>query len=104
MELNINDLKQLLGTASTGIREDHGKQIVILDRGFVFVGNVVTDGEWVHISNAQNVRRWGTSKGLGQLAKDGPASNTILDPADSVRAPLRALIGMIRCEPQSWKS
>lgn len=77
-------------------------QIVILDRGFVYVGDVSISGDWVLISNAKNVRRWGTTKGLGELAKSGPLSNTILDPAGTVRAPLRALIGLIECEASSW--
>lgn len=82
---------------------DHGLQIVILDRGFVYVGTVSIDGDWVLITDAQNVRRWGTIKGLGELAKSGPLKDTILDPAGTVRAPLRALIGLVECEASSWK-
>jgi hypothetical protein len=78
------------------------KQIVILDRGFVFVGAVAQDGDWLVISDAKNVRRWGTTKGLGELAASGPLSKTILDPAGIVRAPLRAVIGTIDCEPSKW--
>lgn len=77
-------------------------QIVILDRGFVFVGDVATDGDWLVISNARNVRRWGTSKGLGELAKDGPKPETKIDHAGTVRAPLRAVIGLLECEASSW--
>lgn len=78
------------------------KQIVILDRGFVFVGDVAQDGDWLVISGAKNVRRWGTSKGLGELAASGPLPNTRLDDAGVVRAPLRAVIGTIDCEPTKW--
>lgn len=81
---------------------DHGKQIVVLDRGFVYVGDVTTDGEWCLITNAHNVRRWGTEKGLGELAKRGPMAITMLDPAGTVRAPLRAVIAMLACEAASW--
>lgn len=77
-------------------------QIVILDRGFVYVGDVTIGDQWVTIRNACNVRRWGTSKGLGELAKSGPTANSVIDPAGLVRAPLRALIGMIECEASSW--
>ena len=78
------------------------KQIVILDRGFVFVGDVAQEGDWLVISNAQNVRRWGTTKGLGELAASGPMSKTVLDSAGVVRAPLRAVIGTLDCEPSKW--
>ena len=42
--------------------------IVILDRGFVLVGHAVVEGEWVTTTQASIVRRWGTTKGLGELA------------------------------------
>lgn len=77
-------------------------QIVILDRGFVYVGDVTIDADWVTITNGRNVRRWGTSKGLGELAKTGPLKDSVIDPAGTVRAPLRALIGLIECEASSW--
>ncbi len=82
---------------------NHGLQIAILDRGFVFVGNVTTDGDWMTITNAQCVRRWGTTEGLGELAAKGPLNATVLDPAGTIRAPIRALIGLIACEAVSWK-
>jgi hypothetical protein len=81
---------------------DHGKQIVILDRGFVYVGDVTTDEAWCTIANAQNVRRWGTSRGLGELASGGPTANTKLDPAGTVRAPMRSVVGMLECEAAKW--
>lgn len=77
-------------------------QIVILDRGFVFVGDVAVEGDWLVIRNAKNVRRWGTSKGLGELAKEGPKPETKLDPAGTVRSPMRAVIGLLECEALSW--
>ncbi len=87
--------------ASNGI-EQHGLQIVILDRGWVFVGDVTTDANWVRIANAKCVRIWGTTKGLGELAASGPLPGTKLDDAGSVRAPLAALKGLIACEAASW--
>lgn len=89
-------------TASDGCI-NHGLQIVILDRGFVFVGDVATDNDWVTVSNAKNVRRWGTSQGLGELAARGPQPETKLDMGGTIKAPHRALIGMIACEAASWK-
>ncbi|MHB8406215.1 MAG: hypothetical protein ACYDCJ_12410 [Gammaproteobacteria bacterium] len=76
-------------------------QIVVLDRGYVYVGRVRRDSNFVHITNARNVRRWGTSKGLGELVR-GPLSPTVLDPAGTVHAPLRALIALIDVEQEPW--
>ena len=81
---------------------DHGLQIIILDRGYVYVGNVSIDDNWVLITTARNVRRWGTTKGLGELAANGPLKDSIIDPVGTVRAPLRALIGLIECEASNW--
>lgn len=74
-----------------------GLQIVVLDRGFVYVGNVTVTGDTVRIANARNIRRWGTTKGLGQLANEGPTDKTVLDPVGEVTAHQRAVIHFIKC-------
>tara|TARA_Y100000310_G_scaffold335873_1_gene418978 strand:- start:61 stop:330 length:270 start_codon:yes stop_codon:yes gene_type:complete len=81
-----------------------GFAIVVLDRGFVYVGDTTHDGEWCIINNARNIRRWGTTKGLGELAQQGPLSDTVLDPVGTVRAPAKALIHMIDTEASKWNS
>ena len=77
-------------------------QIAVLDRGFVYVGEVTAAGDFLMIEKARNVRRWGTKRGLGELAADGPRRDTVLDPAGTVRAPLRSVIHLIECVPASW--
>jgi hypothetical protein len=39
-------------------------KIGILDRGFVLVGNVAIEGDWVVTTNASVIRRWGTTNGF----------------------------------------
>jgi hypothetical protein len=60
-------------------------QIVVADKGFVFVGSVEdhADGS-VTIRNCRNIRYWGTTKGLGELAT-GPTSKTIVDAYGTVK-------------------
>ena len=60
-------------------------QIIVADRGWVFVGTVEDhpDGS-VTITNCRNIRRWGTTKGLGEL-QDGPTANTTYDPYPATR-------------------
>jgi len=77
-------------------------EIVILDKGWVFVGNVSIADDWLTIENAKNVRRWGTTNGIGQLAIDGPQSRTILDDAGTVKFPMLSLIARIKCEESKW--
>lgn len=78
------------------------KQIVILHRGFVFVGDVSSEGEYRVIRNAQNIRKWGTNNGLGELALRGPLPDTILDKAGTVRYHHLAEIGAIDCDENHW--
>jgi hypothetical protein len=54
-------------------------QIIVADKGFVFLGYVLdNDDGSVIISCAQNLRRWGTTKGLGELCT-GPTDKTVYD-------------------------
>ena len=78
------------------------KQIVIAQRGWVFVGDVETSGEQVTISNAKCIRRWGTTKGLGELATGGPNSATVLDPMGTVRLHVLAVVASLDCEESKW--
>jgi len=89
------------GSATVGPIE--AKQIVVLDRGFVYVGDVTLDGDFVLIKNAKNLRVWGTTKGLGEL-RQGPLSGTKLDDVGTVRAPLRALISLIDVDAAKWNA
>lgn len=77
-------------------------KIVVLDRGFVYIGRVEIKDDFIVITNAKNIRIWGTSKGLGQLALDGQTSMTQLDDVGTVRAPMRALISMIDVDQSKW--
>ena len=79
---------------------DQGLQIVVLDRGFVYIGYVITDGEWCHITDAWNIRRWGTTAGLGELV-NGPTPDTRLDRVGNVRVPFHALQHLITVEVSS---
>lgn len=71
--------------------------IVVLDRGFVYVGEVAITADQIVITKARNVRRWGTIGGLGQLALKGPTENTKLDQVGTVIASARSVNHMIPC-------
>ncbi len=63
-----------------------GKQIAVLAQGFVYVGDCFWDGDFLKISNAHNLRVWGTTHGLSQLTK-GPTKDTKADPCGTVLVP-----------------
>lgn len=75
-----------------------GKQIIVLHRGWVLIGNVTIDGDIVHITDCGNIRRWGTTKGLGEIAKSGPTDETVIDPQPSTRVHILSVIQFIECE------
>jgi hypothetical protein len=77
-------------------------KIVVADRGYVYVGNVVDDGQFTTITNAKNIRYWGTTKGLGEL-KDGALSGTKLDFFGTVKIPNKAVIFFLEVDQEKWK-
>mgnify|MGYP001579568028 CR=1 FL=1 len=78
-------------------------KIVVVDRGFVYIGYVEFSDNFVTIKNAFNIRVWGTSKGLGELV-DGPTSSTKLDKVGTVLVPRLALISLINVRKSKWAS
>lgn len=61
------------------------KRIIVADRGWVFLGDCVNNEDGtVTIHNAKNIRQWGTTKGLGELA-NGPTGKTVADECGTVR-------------------
>ena len=77
-------------------------QIVIAQRGWVFVGDISRSGDDVTISNAKCIRRWGTTEGIGELARKGPLQDTILDDAGTVRIHALAIVATLDCEESKW--
>ncbi len=85
------------------MENDRKLVIAVLERGFVYVGEPFYPDDGLVLRNAFCIRRWGTSRGLGELALTGPTKNTVLDPAGTVRAPISAVIHTIDCELSAWK-
>lgn len=77
-------------------------KIVVLHRGWVVVGDYSVEGEEVVISNASVIRKWGTTKGLGELALNGKLKDTILDDCGTVRANKLAVVMALDCQQDKW--
>lgn len=83
--------------------EDGGIRICILQRGWVVVGKYSQRGSECKLTEANVVRVWGTTKGLGELAMSGPITGkTVLDPCPDVY--FHELVGVfqIQCEVSRW--
>lgn len=77
-------------------------RIVVLQRGWVLVGHFEEVGDEVVVTKASVIRRWGTTKGLGELV-DGPVKGkTILDAAGEVRANKLAVVMTVKCNSDAW--
>jgi len=81
--------------------QDDGIKIAVLDRGFVYIGYVKIEGDFLYLLHAKNIRVWGTTKGLGELVS-GPTKDTKLDAVGSITVPVRALISLIDVEQSKW--
>lgn len=77
-------------------------RILIGHRGWVFIGRQSTDGDDVVLSDASCIRRWGTSKGLGEIAAGGPTKTTVLDAVGTVRLHRLAVIATIDANEEAW--
>jgi len=94
--------KMFGGDAPAGTEQDCGVRIVVLQRGHVAVGHVYTTPDEVRIENAAIIRRWGTTKGLGEIANAGPLSETILDDCPTLHAHPLTVVTMMEVKTDAW--
>ena len=77
-------------------------KIVVLQRGWVLVGTFSEVSETEHqLLDASVIRRWGTTKGLGELIH-GPTKNTVLDPCGRASFHPLAVVFKIDVEAAGW--
>ena len=80
-------------------------KIVILQRGWCMVGVLERDGSECKLHNASVIRSWGTTKGLGEIAKNGPTEKTKLDKCyGTVEFDYLTVIASISCKDEVWKT
>ena len=79
-------------------------RIAILQRGWVFVGYYSRTAQGIRLTDARVIRRWGTTRGLGQIAAEGPTPTTVLDQAGTVRFHELTVVAMLDCEGPAWSA
>jgi len=87
---------------STPTKSEASVKIVVLHRGWVVVGEVHAEGNEVVIDKSSCIRRWGTTKGLGEIAQGGPTTKTQLDPMGTVRVHQLAVVLTLDCVSDKW--
>jgi hypothetical protein len=80
-------------------------RIVILQRGWVMVGIFSRDESDCQLKKSSNIRRWGTTRGLGEIALNGPTENTKLDPNFGlIEFDYLTVVATIRCNKKKWEN
>lgn len=77
-------------------------RIVVLQRGWVVVGEYSKKGSQCMIKGASIIRRWGTTHGLPELAIKGPLQDTIMDKSPAIKFHELTEILSISCNPEKW--
>lgn len=106
-ELTIKEAREIAkmfgGVDGTRVEDPKGEiEIVVLDRGWVVVGQVSIKGEEVVIKKGHVIRRWGTTNGLGQIAQEGPTADTKLEAAPLIKTTLGAVVCRFGCDQDKW--
>lgn len=81
--------------------KDLGTQIVVIDNGFVHVGDCSMQDGLLCIDAAKNIRVWGTTQGLGQLT-NGPLKDTKADECGTVLVPIARVVFFLAVT-KGWK-
>jgi len=83
-EVEINGVKYLRADSIPKTKSFDGDiKIVVLQRGWIYIGRFEKFDNLCKLHNAYNIRSWGTTKGLAELVH-GPTTNTNLDKCDGV--------------------
>jgi hypothetical protein len=87
------------------VQEHDGEiKIVILQRGWIMIGRFERDGSDCKLHNASIIRKWGTTKGLGELANNGKTSDTVLDKCHGiVFFDVLTIVATIDCNKEVWE-
>ena len=81
MKDEVKKALEVLSAATANCK--HGdRHIVILDRGWIFVGDLSREDNVCTLANPINVRRW--QGGFGKLTEGANSAQAVLDKCDSV--------------------
>ena len=101
--LSINGAEYVLKSSQNTVQPSGPAKILILQRGWVMVGRLERNGSECKLKNASIIRAWGTTKGLGEIASNGPTNKTILDPCGGlVEFDYLTVVASISVEESKW--
>jgi len=84
-------------------KKESNIKIVILQRGWVYIGRFERIGNDCKLTSAYCIRKWGTTKGLAELV-NGVTSSTILDKTEGVvEFDWLTVVHTITVNEEKWK-
>ena len=104
--LTVNGVEYVLKGSSAAYAQPSGEvKIVILQRGWVMVGRLERNGSECKLTQANVIRIWGTKKGLGEIAMNGPLKETVLDKCGGVvEFDYLTVVAAIACDESKWQN
>jgi len=101
-EVEINGIKYIRKDSVQNQEFDGDIKIVVLQRGWVYIGRFERIGNDCKLHNAYNIRSWGTTKGLPELV-NGATKDTKLDKCEGVvEFDWLTIIHTITVNQKSW--
>ena len=102
-EVEINGIVYVPKDSVKNVQYEGDIKIVVLQRGWVYIGRFLRTGNDCKLYNAYNIRTWGTTKGLPELV-NGANSNTKLDKCEGiVEFDWLTVIHTITVNKEAWK-
>ena len=78
-------------------------KIVAINGGYGYIGRVVIEADFIHMTSAKGIVHWGTSLGVGELSQ-GPTKTTKLGLGGTVHIPMTAVNCIIDTDQTKWPS
>lgn len=102
-ELEINGVIYVKKDSVIPVEHKGDIKIVVLQRGWVYIGRFERNGNDCKLHNAYNIRTWGTTKGLPELV-NGATSSTKLDKCEGVvEFDWLTVVYTISVKAEAWK-
>jgi len=101
-EVEINGIMYVPKDSVKYMQYDGDIKIVVLQRGWIYIGRFERVGNDCKLHNSYNIRVWGTTKGLPELV-NGATKDTKLDKCDGiVEFDWLTVIHTITVNSKSW--
>jgi hypothetical protein len=102
-ELEVNGVKYVRKDSVSDHKQFDGDiKIVVLQRGWIYIGRFERNGNDCKLHNAYCIRIWGTTKGLPELV-NGATKDTKLDKCEGiVEFDWLTTVHTITCNKDAW--